>query len=176
MAGVKGNWQDQSIFKSVFSLDKNKRSYYTALDAHKDVFNVCKIPLSQQKKVNLSRSPGMNRADDFGAELLRNDQRSSHDVKGRKNQSHMRQDPHQIKHVNSGHFFSPQFETHWIDRSHLIGTQEFEKLVFPLEEWRRQINSENGDHTQTANDFVHREIPFGARVIVQDGKLCYLIK
>ena len=107
MAGVKGNWQDQSTFKSVLRLDNDKRSCDTALDAHKDVFKACKIPLSQQKKVNLSRSSGMNRADDFGAEPLRNDQMSSHDVKGRKSQSCMRQDPHQIKHVNSGHFCSP---------------------------------------------------------------------
>ena len=83
----------EHVKKSV-QIRQNKRSYYTALDAHQDMFDACETPLSQQKKINLSRSSGMNRADNFGAELMRNDQMSSHGIKGCKNQSCMRQDRH----------------------------------------------------------------------------------
>ena len=48
--------------------------------------------------------------------------------------------------------------------------QDFEKSVFTLETWKEQIGSGNGDKTKTAHDFVHRDAPFGVRVIVQHGK------
>lgn len=157
LKGVKGNWQEQSIFKSVFAEDANKKSYNPALNAYKIIFKKCGLSLPKDKKVNYSRSSGMNRADDFGAEKVNNDQMSSHEAKGRKNASCMRRDPHQVKHVNSGHFWAPEHQAHWNERSQLIVPKMFANKLFPIEEWKLQRQAANGDKTKTAHDFLNRD-------------------
>ena len=167
---MKGNWQEQSIFKSVFIKDANKKSYNPTLNSCKTLFVTCGLQLPKDKKVNYSRSAGMNRADDFGAEKVNNDQMSAHDIKGRKNTSCMREDPHQVKHVNSGHFWAPEHQTHWNERSQLIVPATFKNKLFPIDEWNLQRQAPNGDKTITADNFLNREMPFISLVIAQDGK------
>ena len=60
--------------------------------------------MPKEKKVNISRSTGMNRADDRGALPVKNDQMAFREIKDRKNQNYMRLNPHHFKHVCSGHF------------------------------------------------------------------------
>ena len=72
----------------------------------------------------------MNRADDFGAENTKNNLMSSHETRAKKCKSYMRQDPHQIKHVSSGHFWLPEHQPHWNAMTHLINVEEFEKNYF----------------------------------------------
>ena len=82
--GVKGNWQGQSIYKSVFTSDGVKKSYNITLNSYKAIFNKCGYSLPMDKKVNLSRSAAMNRADDLGAENTKNNLMSSHEMRAKK--------------------------------------------------------------------------------------------
>ena len=91
------------MFKSVFKLDTENRTYLVALNACNTMFKKCNVAMPKEKKVNISRSTGVNRSGDRGALPVKNDQMSSHEIKDRKNQNHMRLDPHQVKHVCSGH-------------------------------------------------------------------------
>ena len=157
------------MFKSVFKDDK-KNTHSMALSSYKKVFEICGLKLPNAKKVNYSRSSGMNRADDLGAQCSANDQMSSHEVKGRKNNSYMRPDPHQIKHVNSGHIWAPFFQPYWNERSHIPNSGKFETHVFPIDTWNKQRMSVNGDKTRVAYDFVNVACACGARNLVQSGK------
>ena len=94
------------------------------------MFNKCGHPLPMDKKVNLSKSAAINRADDLGAENMKI---TSHETRA-KNKCYMRQDPHQIKHVCSGHFWLPEHQPYWNAMTHLMNAEEFEKKLFPLEE------------------------------------------
>ena len=115
-----GNCQGQSIFRSAFSLDPTKKTYNVVLNAYKLLFKSCGYELPKDKKVNYSRSSGMNRGDEFGADSTRNDQMSSHEVKGRQNTCYMRPDPYQMNHVNSGHFWLPDYQPYWNDHTNLV--------------------------------------------------------
>ena len=88
-----------------------------------------------------------------------------------KNKCYMRQDPHQTKHVCSGHFWLPEYQPYWNARTHLMNAEEFEKKLFSLEEQNRQRNSPHGDKINVTNKFVNVNVPFGSRVLVQDGKM-----
>ena len=52
----------------------------------------------------------------------------------------------------------------------MAGGQNFERLLFPTDAWKEQIGSSTGNRIATAHNVIHREILFGSRVIVQDGK------
>ena len=145
------------------------KSYKITLAACKTLFDKCNVFLPKDKKVNYSRSSGVNRGDDWGAEKVNNDQMSSHDVQGRKNTSYMRPDPHQIKHVNSGHFWSPEYQPHWNERKHLAADANMHYRLFPMNMWNHQRQAVNGDKTDVADKFVNVNCPFGARVLTQDG-------
>ena len=54
----------------------------------------------------------MNRAYDFRAEKVSNDQKSAYDIKGCENTSCMRKDSYQVKYVNSGHFWVPEHQVY----------------------------------------------------------------
>ena len=112
----------------------------------------------------------MNRADDYGTEKVNNDQMSSHEVKGGKNTSCMCQDPHQVKHVNSGQFWAPEHQTYWNECSQLIVPDTLKNKLFPIDEWNLQRRAPNDDETSTAHDFLSRDMPFVSLVIAQDGK------
>ena len=56
-----------------------------------------------------------------------------------------------------------------------MNAEDFEKKLFPLEEWNAQRNSPHGDKTNAANKFVSVNAPFGSRMIVQDGKTLFNI-
>ena len=43
--------------------------------------------MPKEKKVNISRSTGMNRVDDTGELPVKNDQMTSHEIEDRKNQN-----------------------------------------------------------------------------------------
>ena len=77
---VKGNWQGQSIYESVFTLDGDKKSHNLMLISYERVFNKCGYHLPMDKKINLSRSATMNRVDGLGAENTKNNLMSSHET------------------------------------------------------------------------------------------------
>ena len=108
--GIKGNWQGQIIFKRVFKLDTENRTYLIALNSCKTMFKKCNIAFPKENKANISRSTSVNRVDDRGPLSVKNDQMPSHEIKDRKTQNYMRLDPDQVKHVCSGHYWNPQFQ------------------------------------------------------------------
>ena len=114
------------------------KSHAITLAACETLFDECTVVLPKDKKVNYSRSSGMSRGEDWGAEKVSNDQMSSHDAQGRKNTSCTRPDPHQIKPVNSGHFWSPQHQPHWNERSHLAVDANSHDRLFPMSMWNSQ--------------------------------------
>ena len=112
----------------------------------------------------------MNRGDEFDADSTSNDQMSSHEVKGRQNTCYMRPDPYQMKHVNSGHFWLPDYQPYWNDRSNLVVPKMHDSKTFPIDKWNLETEAENGDKTDVAQHMVNVAFPCGSRVIAQDGK------
>ena len=68
----------------MFSTDPNKKTRDVVLNACIALFKSCGYDMPKDKKINHSRSSGVNRGDDFGADSTRNDQISSHEFKGAK--------------------------------------------------------------------------------------------
>ena len=99
---------------------------------------------------------------------------SSHETCA-KNKCCARQDTHQMKHACSGHFWLPEHQPYWNARTHLMSTEEFEKKLFPQEEWSAQRHSLHGVKTDVGNKLVSVNIPFGSRAIVQYGKTLFNI-
>ena len=57
----------------------------------------------------------------------------------------------------------------------MVGGQHFEGFLFPTEVWKEQMRSSAENRTATDHNFVHREILFGSRAIVQDSKYYFTI-
>lgn len=71
-----------------------------------------------------------------------------------------------------GGYFVPRTK---IDISQVCGNQEAVDIVFPRYRlWVQQRESENGDKTAGAYNFLYFTLPFLAKVVIQDG--CYWIK
>ena len=58
------------MFKSVFKLDTENRTFLVGLNACETIFRKYNIAMPKEKKVNISRSTGVNRADDRSALLV----------------------------------------------------------------------------------------------------------
>ena len=82
----------------------------------------------------------------------------------------MRPDPHQMKHVNSSHFWLPDYQPYWNDRSNLVVPKMYDSKNFPIDEWNLEREVDNGGKTDVAHHVVNVAFPHDSFVIAQDGK------